>query len=622
MTTNDHPLAAHMMSSAGGYDPVCLLDAGDLDAMRAVADAGDAASDGVAATALDAYTRIARLRDALNAPGSGRLAIVVDDPEIRRTREFASLLRTLSAALDVAAASVANACIVVLGDALADGTEALGDAGTLSPASLDALADAVAETVFEVRRRADTYFEQEPLALPAETAGAACLLTAEAVRAWLATEASPGLHVVHGDRRIAWRELAESVARCVPIPTRADAVQAGPDAVLALLETNLKHAERMLGYAEDAHVSPADIRSHRLHCDGFDWQARIASRVAAHAALHERRSAPQVVDLPSARRITTGSGHAYLNAGRGSRAMLLINAFGIPHDVWHDFAAGLAPDFSLYLADDASDAPADAGLTRAYYSSPDAPDRYVRSVAELLDVEGIDAIHVASWCGGARYALALARALPGRIASMSLIAPSFAGALDYDGADSAYENNLNTMCSLVARMPKAADSMAKSMIGLLEKRARSDAREGGHASMFALPDSATRHWLHAPFVSAANMIEYSQQLLNFRAHRIEAERDDSIAGIPALLVTGEYDEMTCAIRARAITSAQLRPIQVELQAGSHHMVHQNAALLAQLVGTFVGDRTLTPDALPHPRLHVLPAADRGEMEMEMESGEL
>jgi len=304
--------------------------------------------------------------------------------------------------------------------------------------------------------------------------------------------------------------------------------------------------------------------------------------------------------------------------------MLLINAFGIPNDVWHDFAAGLAPDFSLYLADDASDTPADGELTRAYYSSPDAPDRYARSVAELLDVEGIDAIHVASWCGGARYALALARALPGRIASMSLIAPSFAGAQDYDGADSAYENNLNTMCSLVARMPKAADSMAKSMIGLLEKRARSDAREGGHASMFALPDSATRHWLHAPFVSAANMIEYSQQLLNFRAHRIESERDGSIAGIPALLVTGEYDEMTCAIRARAITSAQLRPIQVELQAGSHHMVHQNAALLSQLVGTFVGDRALTLDALPHPRLRVLPAANRGEveMEMEMESGEL
>ncbi|MDF3080034.1 alpha/beta hydrolase [Burkholderia sola] len=615
---NDHPLDACTMPSAGGDDRVFLLDAGDLDGLRAAAEAGDTT------TALSAYPRIARLRDALNAPGPGRLAVVVDDPEIRRTREFASLPRLLSAALDVASASVASACIVVLGDALADGTAAIGEAGTLSPASLDTLADAVAETVFEVRRRVDTYFEQEPLALPAETAGAACLLTAEAVLAWLATQAAPGLHVVHGDRRIAWRELAESVAQRMPIPTRSDADEAGSDAVLALLETNLKHAEHMLGYADHAHVPPTDIRSHRLRCDGFDWRARIASRVAAHAARHERRDAPRFVDLPSARRITTGSGHGYLTAGRGSRAMLLINAFGIPHDVWHDFAAGLPPDFSVYLADDASDARADAGLTRTYYSSPDAPDRYARSVAELLDVEGIDAIHVASWCGGARYALALARALPGRIASMSLIAPSFAGAQDYDGADSAYENNLNTMCSLVARMPKAADSMAKSMIALLEKRARSDAREGGHASMFALPDSATRHWLHAPFVSAANMIEYSQQLLNFRAHRIEAERDGSIAGIPALLVTGEYDEMTCAIRAQAITSAQLRPIQVELQAGSHHMVHQNAALLAQLVGAFVGDRALTPDALPHPRLRVLPAADRGEMEMEteMESGEL
>ncbi|MEF9441644.1 hypothetical protein OWT26_16110 [Burkholderia sp. 1A5] len=216
---NDHPHDACRMPSAGGDDRICLLDAGDLAALRAAADAGDAT------TALGAYPRIARLRDALNAPGSGQLAVVVDDPEIRRTREFASLPRLLSAALDVASASVANACIVVLGDALADGTAAIGEAGTLSLASLDTLADAVAETVFEVRRRVDTYFEQEPLALPAETAGAACLLTAEAVLAWLATQASPGLHVVHGDRRIAWRELAESVAQGCPfrreaMPTR------------------------------------------------------------------------------------------------------------------------------------------------------------------------------------------------------------------------------------------------------------------------------------------------------------------------------------------------------------------------------------------------------------------
>ncbi|WP_175016376.1 alpha/beta hydrolase [Burkholderia lata] len=601
------------MPAADGDVRVFLLDAGDLDAMRAAADA--AASDVGATVASAPYPRIAKLRDRLNAPGAGRLAIVVDDPELRRTREFASLPRTLSAALGIEA-PVADACIVALGDALADGTDVIDDTGTLS--SLDALTDAIAETVFEVRRRSDSYFQQEPLALPAREAGSARLLTAGAVLAWLSTEAPAGLHVVYGDRRITWLELADSIARLVQVPTRVGTARDGSDAVLDLLETNLRHAEHVLGYADDTDPLPTDVRSRRLRCDDFDWHARIAARVAAHAAAHERRIAPRFVDLPSARRITTGSGHVYLNSGRGSRAMLLINAFGIPHDVWHDFAVGLAPDFSTYLVDDADAAPADAGLTCAYYSDPDAPGRYARSVAELLDVERIDAIHVASWCGGARYAFALARALPGRIASMSLIAPSFAGAHDYDGADSAYENNLNTMCSLVARMPKAADSMAKSMTALLEKRERSDAREGGHASMFALADSATRHWLHAPFVSATNMIEYSRQLLNFRAHRVEAERDRSIAGIPAMLVTGEYDEMTCAIRARAIASAQLRPVQIELRGGSHHMVHQNAALLARLVRGFVDNPALSPHSLPHPRLRIHATADHGEME----SGEL
>ncbi|WP_419690116.1 hypothetical protein ACN22W_37445 [Burkholderia theae] len=615
---NGQPLDARTASSAGGYGSIHLLLAGDLDAMRVAFGTGDAASAAHTAVAPKTNARVARLRDTLSAPDTRRIAIVIDDPELRRTREFASLPRTIPAALDVDAASMTDACIVVLGDALANGTAIIDDASTLSLPPLDTLADAVADTVFEVRRRADTYFQHEPLALPGESAGAAHLLTAEAVLAWLAAEATAGLHVVYGDLRITWHALSASVAGFAQVPTRTRSAQDGPDAVLDLLDTNLRHAAHTLGCRDDAREHPTDVRVHRLCCDNFDWRDRIASRVAAHAAAHERRVAPRVVDLPSARRIATGNGHVYLNCGRGSRALLLINAFGIPHDVWHDFAAELAPHFSIYLVDEADDTPAEAGLTRAYYSDPDAPGRYARSVAELLDVERIDAIHVASWCGGARYALALARALPGRIASMSLIAPSFAGAQDYDGADSAYENNLNTMCSLVARMPKAADSMAKSMMALLEKRERSDARGDGHASMFALSDSSTRHWLHAPFMSATNMIDYSQQLLNFRAHRIEAERDGSIADIPAMLVTGEYDEMTCATRARAIASALLRPIQIEMLGGSHHMVHQNAALLARLVGTFVDNPILAPDALPHPRLRFF--ADAGYADME--SGEL
>ncbi|MGS1032523.1 alpha/beta fold hydrolase [Burkholderia glumae] len=582
------------------------LDAAELHALRLAAQGVPAPGQAAAVT---------RLHDALARVDGARPVIVLDDPVLRDTRAFDAIAQTLAAALGADGSALEQACIVVLGDPLADAAD---ERGAAAASALDTLTDAVADMLFEVRRRADGYFENQALPLPGDASAGTDLLTAEAVRAWLAADADAGVHVLRGDLRITWHALAGAAAQAIGVDTRPASAGSGTDALAELLGANLLHAMHRLGCAGEAPQRAEGVPPRRLRCAPFDWRSRVAARVALHAAAHASRTAPRLAELPAARRITTGTGHAFLHTGRGPRALLLVNAFGIPNDVWHDFAAALAPEVAVYLLDALHEQSADTGLTRLYYTEPEAPSRYADAVAELLDLEGLASIHVASWCGGARYVLALARALPGHIASLSLIAPSFAGAQDYDGADSAYENNLNTMCSLVARMPKAAESMAKSMLAMLDKRDKDEARSGGHASMLAQADAVTRHWLHAPFVTPSNMVDYSRQLLNFRAHRIEAQRDDTLAGLPALLVTGQYDEMTCATRAHAIGDALLRPLRIELRGGSHHMIHQNAALLAQLVGGFIADPALAAGALPHPRL-CMAAPPAGE---EMESGEL
>lgn len=77
---NGHPLDARTASPAGGYGSIHWLLAGDLGAMRVAFGAGDAASGARTEAEPKTNARVARLRDALSAADTQRIAIVIDDP--------------------------------------------------------------------------------------------------------------------------------------------------------------------------------------------------------------------------------------------------------------------------------------------------------------------------------------------------------------------------------------------------------------------------------------------------------------------------------------------------------------------------------------------------------------
>jgi pimeloyl-ACP methyl ester carboxylesterase len=273
------------------------------------------------------------------------------------------------------------------------------------------------------------------------------------------------------------------------------------------------------------------------------------------------------------RQTIDGQAH-YLRCGEGDTAVLLVNAFGLSMDVWHDLVALLSPRFTVLVVDEDAPPIERGGVPRTTYASPDSLQRFERAARSILASEGRASCHVASWCSGAKFAIELARAWPEGIASLMLFAPSFAGAEGGAGADSAYETNLNTMCTLVDRMPRSAESMARSMTALMAKSATAD-------------EAATLPWVRAPFASAANMVEYSRQLLNFRAHQLGPNPGGEPLPLPVLLVTAERDHTTSSERAAAICNDVARPVHFDLQAAGHYFIHQDSRLVAQLMHEFV-----------------------------------
>jgi pimeloyl-ACP methyl ester carboxylesterase len=267
----------------------------------------------------------------------------------------------------------------------------------------------------------------------------------------------------------------------------------------------------------------------------------------------------------------TIDGHAhYLRCGDGSTALLLVNAFGLSLDIWHGAVASLSRRFTVLVVDEDAPPGERGSVPRTSYASPDSLQRFQRAARAILASEGRSSCHVASWCSGAKFAIELARNWPEGVASLMLFAPSFAGADDGVGADSTYETNLNTMCKLVDRLPQSAESMARSMRALMTRNA-----------------DDTLPWVREPFASAANMLEYSRQLLNFRAHRLGTNPGGEPLSLPVLLVTAEHDDTTSSERATAICHELARPVHFELRAADHYFIHRDSGLIADLMQEFI-----------------------------------
>lgn len=430
--------------------------------------------------------------------------------------------------------------------------------------ALHALADGVIDTLLEVRRRVDVHFERTALALP------------------------------HDDSE---QRLVRCVAQAMGVPVR-DAAADG-DEVGALLRLNLRHAG-----SQGAARAMAQA----------DWAEQVARRASQRLATAPSGPPARFASLPGVQRRSAPDGQVhYLRAGHGPEALLLVNAFGLTLDVWHALARALLPRFTLLVIDDDPPSPE---LPRVYYDRADSLPRFLHGVRAALAAEGLARCHVASWCSGGKFALELARALPDSIASLALFAPSFAGIEGTAGADSAFEASLHTMCTLVERMPQSADSMARSMLALMKKN---DSAHDPLASPFERADQATLHWLHAPYASAAHMLAYSRQLLQFRAH--QPTLDAARLTLPVMLVTGQRDGATCSLRARDICRRVCAPVEFELQHAGHYFIHQNSALVAQLLQAFVAEGTEV--AAPHPRfVRVASELDANEDEAALVSGEL
>lgn len=542
-----------------------------------------------------------------------RVRIMIDLADIAHGHKSAQLGERLLEKVTAAAERQIEVCILVL-------AHALDESAPASP--LDELAREAAAPVFEALRRHPAHFSHASLSLgPTDDLASVHVLSSSTVMHFIRgslESLAAGVHVLRAQPLCHGHEFLQAIADAagVDVDTRAEVPASAVGELMALA----------LAHRHEAQAWPAAVQLHTLPAPRIDWRQRAATAIQGTPLA--RHSPPPSLDKSANMHWCSAAQGSvrYLRGGRdgsSAPALLLINAFGQTDDVWHDLVQAIAPHATvLMLPDEVPDSPhAPASQDRLpSYTGEDSLRRFVGEVEVMLAAEGFTSCHVASWCAGAKYAIELARALPGAIASLSLLAPSFAGTGHAtSGVDSAFESSLNTMCQLVNRMPHSAESMARSMVASISKNTTkpppdpSGAPTG--AAQFGLPDAACQPWLHRPFSSAPAMVMYSRQLAKFRAHEVAPTQGIAKLTAPVLLVTGDQDSTTCSKRARDLCTALCDAVHFEMRHSGHYFIHQNSALTARLLIDFIRDGAQV--RAPHPRLRHVPHVTTGQADEEV-----
>lgn len=462
---------------------------------------------------------------------------------------------------------------------------------------VEAAIDQVVGMVFDVKRRSTEYFSRYPLRLAVQNCGPMRVMPAASAAAFIASaggETPPGHHLLLGRQLCSIKDLVDRIAAATPntIQTVAAGDSPRPDAASAVVAAGLLQVAKrcQVGVAGMDAARSAGLHVHEIAATTVDLSAAV-DRVVKVRAHEDQTMRRRFADLPGIElKQTPQASLQYFSGETGAKVLLIVNAFGLSLDFWQMLTGALRDRFKVIAIERLRAGDGETRVSPTYYSTDDYVGDYVADVRTVLSCEGVNRCHVVSWCGGSKLAIELAHALPDAVESLSFIAPSFAGMDGFSGGDSAYEKSLHTMCKIVNQAPKAAANMASSMMAIMNKGGgdldRFDQARKEAVDVLELADSHHLPLLYRPFSSAQNMIDFSAQLMRFRSHDITSRLLGERMQLPVMLITGSTDTTTSSERAKDICGGLGNIAGFEIQGGGHYLIHQNYAIVAELLTAF------------------------------------
>jgi len=275
---------------------------------------------------------------------------------------------------------------------------------------------------------------------------------------------------------------------------------------------------------------------------------------------------------------------AFSAGERGGRAVLLINAYGMPVEFMRPLSVELVARGVRVLTWESRGVPnMEAGFT---------PDNcrlinHVHDAADVLDAFGVQQASVVGWCSGAQVALGFASHYGRRVRDLVLVNGGYT--LWSSGVFSEFQARMNDLMPICARGPESAELICKIVMAQLSGQAGGSEVEAQVGSVVGMVPPEVLPLTAGVFSSPERLYRYA----NLEARFLEEPDGGGTSGVvaPTLVLVGDSDIMSSPANSRQIARQLSRATLEVVPQGNHYMHYLRSDVRARIADYVAAPQT-------------------------------
>jgi pimeloyl-ACP methyl ester carboxylesterase len=309
---------------------------------------------------------------------------------------------------------------------------------------------------------------------------------------------------------------------------------------------------------------------HRFLCDSI-VDAFCADQGLLSLRPHNRHdeSLSHILAEQYIERQASGGARYYVRK-RGNHPLLLINATGMPIEIWQRFLADSMHDFKIIVPRRRGTDPFVGGLHENVDIRTESAD-----FASILGSEGADKAAVVAWCNGARIGIDLAHWRADQISSLVLVGPMLKGIQGIPPKLSVFDTNLQPLLDAVMKEPSWAPLFSDTLSSQAKAPDWSRWRNAPASrvqALFALPANDLPFNIMAPLSDSESFLNIARRVKSDETYPL----DHLLAElrVRTMVIMGSHDQivsndLVCSVMKKLCAN----PVVKVVVSASGHYIH-------------------------------------------------
>lgn len=262
----------------------------------------------------------------------------------------------------------------------------------------------------------------------------------------------------------------------------------------------------------------------------------------------------------------TRGGSRYVLGRRHGKPLLVVSPLGMPLKLWGQLIDDAPSNRQCHIVESGAGSFLSGGTPNA-----SSMERDLAAIVDVIEENDLTQIDVIGWSDAARTAIALASRQQRRLASLTLISPTFHGVPGSEGYPSPFEDGLRDLFAAFNSDPAPGNFLLDGLVDapVAEAALHLECPKRRADAVLRLPPMNALADLLCPLRNAACFGNYMNRIVSDERYDIAAAL--RCIDIPILMVVGSHDAVVNTSLSRAVMKNHGRNVtQATVYGAGHH----------------------------------------------------